>query len=44
VHRLFIDLKNSCGSVRWEVLRNIFIEFDVHHETGKANNTYERNL
>ena len=29
MQRLFIDFKNSRDSVRWEVLRNIFIEFDI---------------
>ena len=29
MHLLFVDFKNSCDSVRWEVLHNILIEFDI---------------
>ena len=29
MHRLFIDFKKACDSVRWKVLHNIFIEFDI---------------
>ena len=36
VHRLFIDFKKPYDPVRRAVLYNIFIEFGIPPETGKA--------